>query len=111
MFGGNKKFFLGTDTAPHFASDKENCCGCAGIFNATYCLSVLAQIFDNKNKIFNLEKFVSINGAKHYNLKTNDEKIKIVKYTKQLNFKKHIFVNKQKIHIFDPKFPVFWNVL
>ena len=28
---GNSKFFLGTDTAPHFREDKESACGCAGI--------------------------------------------------------------------------------
>ena len=35
---GNKKFFLGTDTAPHLKKDKKNSCGCAGIFNASYLL-------------------------------------------------------------------------
>ena len=47
---GNSKFFLGTDTAPHFASDKENCCGCAGIFNASYCISILTQIFEDEKQ-------------------------------------------------------------
>ena len=40
---GNPKFFLGTDTAPHLTQDKESECGCAGVFNSTYCLSILTQ--------------------------------------------------------------------
>ena len=108
---GHEKFFLGTDTAPHLLSDKESECGCAGIFNATYCLSILAQIFDNENKLFNLEKFISINGAKHYNLKTNEQKIKLIKLKDALVFQKNIVVNGKAIKIFDPEFQIFWNVL
>ena len=107
---GYKKFFLGTDTAPHLSIDKENCCGCAGIFNATYCMSILAQIFDNENKLSNLEKFTSINGAKHYNLNLNKKKIKLFKEKHRLNLKKFLIVNNEKINIFDPEFPVFWKV-
>ena len=107
---GDKKFFLGTDTAPHFTSDKENCCGCAGIFNATYCMPSLAQIFDNHKSIKNLENFVSKNGACHYNLKLNNEKIRLIKSKKRLIFKKYINVEEAKIKIFEPDFPVFWKV-
>ena len=52
----NKKFFLGTDTAPHLSTDKESSCGCAGIFNAPYCLPIITQIFDNANALSSLEK-------------------------------------------------------
>lgn len=45
---GNSKFFLGADSATHFASDKESSCGCAGVFNDFYYLSILRQLFDNK---------------------------------------------------------------
>merc|ERR1711991_866286 len=48
---GNSKFFLGTDTAPHLKNDKESECGCAGVFNATYCMSILAQIFDDNDSL------------------------------------------------------------
>lgn len=107
---GNKKFFLGTDTAPHLATDKENCCGCAGIFNATYCISILAQIFDNNNKLSNLEKFTSINGAKHYNLNISKEKITLIKSSQNLIFQKYLDVNGKKIKIFDPGFLIFWKI-
>jgi len=107
---GNSKFFLGTDTAPHTTHDKENECGCAGIFNATYCLPILAQIFDDNNSIKNLEKFISKNGALHYNLNINKEKIRLFKTPKNLFFKKFINVNEYKIKNFEPNFPVFWNI-
>ena len=108
---GNKKFFLGTDTAPHFASDKENCCGCAGIFNATYCLSILAQIFENHNSIKNLEKFISINGSKHYGLGVNKTKIKLLKRNTPITLKKQIKVKNEYISIFKPDFPIYWEVI
>ena len=76
---GNNKFFLGSDTAPHQIKDKESSCGCAGVFNSTYCLSTITQIFEEHNSLSNLENFVSVNGAKHYNLKHNESSIKLVK--------------------------------
>ena len=107
---GDSKFFLGTDTAPHFANEKESDCGCAGVFNSTYCLPILTQIFDNQKSLHNLEKFVSKNGANHYNLKTNVQKIKLIKLNQALNFRKCLYVKKQKIVIFEPNFPIFWDV-
>jgi len=107
---GNTKYFLGTDTAPHLNQDKESACGCAGIFNATYCVSILAQLFDNENALPQLENFISKNGAKHYNLSTNKEKITLIKSSQNLIFKKYLDVNEQKIKIFEPDFLVFWKV-
>ncbi len=107
---GNPKFFLGTDTAPHFTSDKENECGCAGVFNASYCLPLIVQLFDNENALSNLEKFTSINGARHYNLEINEKRIKLFRNNKKLILKKALTINKKKIKIFDPGFCIFWNV-
>ena len=108
--GGNPKFFLGTDTAPHLTQDKESACGCAGVFNATYCMPILAQLFDNENSLHKLEKFVSRNGANHYNLKTNNEKILMVKSSQELFFKNYLNIYKDKIKIFNPGFPVYWTI-
>ena len=107
---GNSKFFLGTDTAPHKTKDKESACGCAGVFNATYCMSILAQLFENENSIHKLESFTSINGSKHYNMNTNTEKIKIIKMNKPIKFNKTLKFNNNEITIFNPDFPVFWKV-
>ncbi len=107
----NTKFFLGTDTAPHLSSDKENECGCAGIFNSTYCMSILAQIFENENSISKLENFVSLIGAKHYKLKKNKNKIQLIRLENPLIFKKELSIDNNKLKIFDPDFPVFWKVV
>jgi len=107
---GNSKFFLGTDTAPHLLSDKESACGCAGIFNATYCLPILAQLFDNENSLKNLQNFVSQNGAKHYGLEFNKEKILLVKESNNLIFREYLNIEKEKIKIFNPNFSVYWKI-
>jgi dihydroorotase len=108
---GNYKFFLGSDTAPHLKQDKESACGCAGIFNATNCISVLAEIFDRENSIEMLEKFVSVNGANHYECEINKEKIKLIKSRTPLSFKKSLKFDNNQIIIFEPDFQVFWKVI
>ncbi len=107
---GNRKFFLGTDTAPHLKKDKENECGCAGVFNATYCISILTQIFENYKSLNKLEEFTSINGASHYQIPLNKSKIKIVKETTPLKLRKHINIGSKKIIIFNPNLDIFWKV-
>lgn len=43
---GSKRFFLGTDSAPHDRRKKESTCGCAGIYNSPVALSVYAKVFE-----------------------------------------------------------------
>ncbi|XP_021774235.1 dihydroorotase, mitochondrial-like isoform X2 [Chenopodium quinoa] len=43
---GSKKYFLGTDSAPHERWKKECSCGCAGIFNSPVALSLYAKVFE-----------------------------------------------------------------
>lgn len=69
---GSPKFFLGTDSAPHAAQDKESACGCAGIFNAPYALESYAAIFDEEGALDRLEAFASENGPKFYGLPLNE---------------------------------------
>lgn len=76
---GDAHFFLGTDSAPHMRRDKENSCGCAGIFNAPVALNVYAQIFDENDKLDQLEQFASINGPHFYKLPTNTKHISLIK--------------------------------
>lgn len=47
--GGSKKFFLGTDSAPHEKRKKECPCGCAGIYSAPVALSLYAKVFEGVN--------------------------------------------------------------
>jgi dihydroorotase len=72
---GSAKFFLGTDSAPHPASDKENACGCAGIFTAASALEIYAQVFAEENALDRFENFASLNGPRFYGLAPNERRI------------------------------------
>lgn len=76
---GNKKFFLGTDSAPHFKYQKESSCGCAGIYSALTAIEIYAQIFDAHNEINKLENFASKFGAEFYRLPYNTDYITLRK--------------------------------
>lgn len=65
------KFFLGTDSAPHARSTKENACGCAGSFTAPAALELYAEVFDREGKLDLLEQFASLNGPRFYGLPEN----------------------------------------
>jgi dihydroorotase len=69
---GSQKYFLGTDSAPHASSAKENACGCAGIFNAPYALESYATVFDEENALDRFEGFASEFGPRFYGLPLND---------------------------------------
>lgn len=72
---GHPKFFLGTDSAPHPISQKENACGCAGIYNAPVAMACYADLFAAHNALAHLEAFCSLNGPRFYGLETNSETI------------------------------------
>ena len=76
---GNKNFFLGTDSAPHSRTSKENACGCAGIYSAHAALEFYADVFEQANALDKLEGFASIFGAQFYGLEENDEYITLRK--------------------------------
>jgi dihydroorotase len=107
---GNEKFFLGTDSAPHLVGSKESGCGCAGIFNSINAIGILATIFENVDKINNLEKFLSFNGASFYGLGVNRNKIKLMRKANPVQLPDTIKVGEQKVKVFDPGFPVCWYV-
>jgi dihydroorotase len=73
--GGSKKFFLGTDSAPHPKADKESACGCAGIYTAHAAIELYAQVFDAADRLDNLETFASLNGPRFYGLPVNATRI------------------------------------
>ena len=72
---GDPKFFLGTDSAPHPLHNKEQDCGCAGIFSAPAALEIYAQVFDEENALDQFEAFAALNGPRFYGLPPNDETI------------------------------------
>jgi dihydroorotase len=76
---GNKKFFLGTDSAPHAIGEKESACGCAGIFNAPYALESYLKTFEEENALDRFEAFASENGPNFYGLPLNKQKVLLEK--------------------------------
>ena len=66
---GDKKFFLGTDSAPHPRSRKEDACGCAaGCYTAHAAIELYAEAFEQAGKLDYLEGFASHFGADFYGL-------------------------------------------
>jgi len=76
---GDKRFFLGTDTAPHPVHEKESDCGCAGIFSAPTAMQVYTQVFDEEGALDKLEAFASINGPDFYGLAVNEGTVTLVR--------------------------------
>jgi dihydroorotase len=77
---GNKKFFIGTDSAPHHINFKTpNLNSKPGIFSSPCSIELYADIFDQENSLINLEKFTSINGPQFYGLEINKHCIQLIK--------------------------------
>ncbi len=77
--GGNPRFFLGTDSAPHERSSKENACGCAGMFTAHAAIELYAEAFEQAGHLDRLESFASHFGADFYGLPRHNDTITLIK--------------------------------
>jgi len=77
--GGNPKFFLGTDSAPHGRRTKEAACGCAGIYTAHAALELYAEAFERAGALDRLEAFASFHGADFYRLPRNTDRVTLVR--------------------------------
>ncbi|MBC7183096.1 MAG: dihydroorotase [Marinobacter sp.] len=76
---GDKRFFLGTDSAPHARDRKEAACGCAGCYSAFGAINLYADIFEELGILDKLEAFASFNGADFYGLPRNTDTITLVR--------------------------------
>jgi len=76
---GNPRYFLGTDSAPHYRAAKESACGCAGIFNAPFAIESYVEVFDQENALERLEGFASEFGPRFYGLPLNQGRITLVR--------------------------------
>jgi len=77
--GGNPRFFLGTDSAPHERARKENACGCAGMFTAHAAIELYAEAFEAAGRLDRLQSFASHFGADFYGLPRNEDRITLIK--------------------------------
>ncbi len=75
--GGDPKFFLGTDSAPHARGDKESACGCAGVYTAPAAIELYAEAFDRAGALDRLEGFASLHGPAFYGLPANRTRIEL----------------------------------
>ena len=69
--GGNPRFFLGTDSAPHAQRLKEHAVGCAGCYTAPHALELYAAAFEMAGALERLEGFASLHGPAFYDLPVN----------------------------------------
>jgi len=73
--GGDPRFFLGTDSAPHAAHLKEHAVGCAGCYTAFAALEMYAEVFDAAGALERLEAFASFHGPDFYGLPRNADQV------------------------------------
>lgn len=68
VFSGHPRIMFGSDSAPHPRHKKE-CCGCAaGIFSAPVALPMLAELFEEVDRLELLQDFVSNRACSRYGL-------------------------------------------
>ena len=106
---GDKRFFLGTDSAPHTDPNKLQPCGCAGIFSASNTMSCLAEVFEAAEKLKKLEAFTSINGPQFYGLPKNEATITLIKGD-PVQYPPQISTPDGPVTVFDPGFDLHWRV-
>ena len=107
---GAARFFLGTDSAPHVDPLKECACGCAGCFTATNTMQLLAHVFEEEDKLAQLEAFASRNGPAFYRLPVNPDHITLEKTDTPARWPAKIVTGAGPVTVFDPGFPVYWHV-
>lgn len=107
---GDKRFFLGTDSAPHLEDAKLQACGCAGVFNAPNTIICCAQVFEAANALDKLEGFLSINGPTYYGLPINETEITLVKTDTALDLASEYKDLTGALTVFDPLTPLYWRI-
>jgi dihydroorotase len=107
---GDKRFFLGTDSAPHTDPAKLQTCGCAGIFSATNTLSCLAEVFEAAGQLKKLEAFASLNGPLFYGLPPNEATVTLQKGD-PVSYPAQIHTADGPVTVFDPGFDLHWHVV
>jgi dihydroorotase len=106
---GDRRIFLGTDSAPHADAAKLSACGCAGIFTAPVTLPVLAEIFDAVGALGRLEAFASVNGARHYGLEPAEERVRLAR-VEPWSPPESLATDDGPVTVFDPGFPLRWRL-
>ena len=106
---GDKRFFLGTDSAPHTDANKFLPCGCAGCFTAPNTMSCLAEVFEVAGALDKLENFTSLAGPRYYGLDPNEDTITLVR-GEPVSYPAQVETADGPVTVFDPGFPLHWRV-
>ncbi|MFV1493646.1 dihydroorotase [Phaeobacter sp. JH18-32] len=107
---GDRRFFLGTDSAPHTDPNKLSACGCAGCFTAPNTMSLLAHVFEEEAALDKLAGFASEHGPAFYGLPVNADRLTLIKQDNAVMFPDQISTADGPVTVFDPGFDVFWKV-
>ncbi|KAI8815298.1 hypothetical protein BJ742DRAFT_670937 [Cladochytrium replicatum] len=92
---GHKRFFFGSDSAPHPRHAKEVAKPAAGVFTTPYTLQYLATILDSFGALHRLEDFACKNGRAFYGVKDDEVHPQAVELTREPTMvqKEFVFVD------------------
>ena len=107
---GNRKFFLGTDSAPHVNRKKISSCGCAGIFSSPLAIPLLIQLFEDHDSLNKIEPFMSKNGRAFYGIRQQKDIVRYIKRSTPVNSIKNIETSEGKITVFNPFNKIYWEL-
>jgi len=106
---GDRRFFLGTDSAPHPTDLKENACGCAGCYTSINTMSLLAHVFEEEDALDRLQNFASLNGPQFYGLPVNESRMTLVKSDEPVGYPTGFDTGAGHVTVFDPGFDLYWH--
>jgi dihydroorotase len=109
--GGDARFFLGTDSAPHPVHAKEAECCAAGVFSAPVALGWLAQVFEEEDALDRLEGFASLNGPAFYGLAPNPAHLTLARSAAAAPGAARVETGAGPVVVFDPGAPLHWRVV
>ena len=77
-FSGDKKFFFGSDSAPHLKAKKESGSAGGGIYSSPVAVPLMAELFEKNGQLDKLENFMSVYGPAFYGIKPAESRIALV---------------------------------
>jgi dihydroorotase len=107
--GGDARFFLGTDSAPHPVNAKEAECCSAGVFSAPVALGWLTQVFEEEGALDRLEGFASLNGPAFYGLAPNEERVTLERTEPAVSLPGRLETGAGPVVVFNPGVPLHWR--
>ncbi len=109
--GGDPRFFLGTDSAPHAKDRKECDCCAAGVFTAPNAMPWLAQVFEAEGALDRLEGFASLHGPAWYGREPNADRLSLRRSEVPVDEPAVIDTGAGPVIVFDPGIPLHWRVV